>query len=221
MNKRNTGKTERPAGAAKKLLKKAGKPTAKAPAMRAEVRPAMASKPDAVQARLIRTIDALDQRLRVVEDIEAIKKLKALYCKYADGEIMGPTHDYDRFAELFVEDGVFIYEDLWNLVGREEIRRQIKDCQRIIFAFHRVTNAIIDVNGDTATGNWHVVVPMILPGDQATWVAGIYEEDYVRTTEGWRFKKLVFKPAFFTTYEQGWGRQRFLEGTPVDATPTA
>jgi ketosteroid isomerase-like protein len=156
---------------------------------------------------------SLAQKIRLLEDIEAIKQLKALYCKYCDGGWAGPTHDYDKIAELFTEDAV-TDGTAGRTEGRENIRRLYQSYQATPFAFHRVTNPIIAVAGDRATGEWHVLVALRRPDGQAVWVAGIYDEEYVRTADGWRIKTLKFTSAFITPYEQGWGRERELPVPP-------
>jgi len=156
---------------------------------------------------------SLAQRVRTLEDIESIKQLKALYCKYCDGGWAGPTHDFDQIAALFTEDAA-TDGTAGRTEGRENIRRLYRSYQATPFAFHRITNPIIKVTGDRATGNWHVLVALTRPGGQAVWVAGIYDEEYLRTTDGWRIKTLKFTPAFITRYEQGWGKERAVPVQP-------
>jgi len=45
-------------------------------------------------------------------------------------------------------------------------------------------------------------------------VAGIYDEEYVRTKDGWRIKTLRFTPAFITRYERGWGKEQTVPVPP-------
>jgi hypothetical protein len=77
------------------------------------------------------------------------------------------------------------------------------------FIVHYVTNPVIDVDGDTATGHWHALVTGTLPSREAMWTLGIYKEEYVRTTQGWKFKTLKFVTAANTTYDLGWGKKQF------------
>lgn len=165
---------------------------------------------------------SLAQRVRLLEDLEEIKQLKALYCQYCDGGWDRPTHDYDRIAALFTEDAV-TDGTAGRTEGRENIRRLYRSYQVTPFAFHRVTNPIIKVAGDQATGNWHVLVALARPDSQAVWIAGIYDEEYVRTRDGWRIKLLKFTPAFITRYEQGWGKERTAPVQPRrdDPNPAA
>jgi hypothetical protein len=150
---------------------------------------------------------ALERRVQLLEDREEIAKLKARYCNYVDGGWDRLTHDYDGVASLFVEEGVWEAGESPALRGetREGIRDYFKKAQNISFAFHRITNPIIEINDDTASGNWHVLVALTLPDGTRVWVAGIYNDDFVRTPEGWKFKTLSFRQAFLVPYEKGWG----------------
>ena len=44
----------------------------------------------------------LEKRLTVLQDIEAIKRLKAEYCDICDD-----AHNQDRIVAIFVEDGIW------------------------------------------------------------------------------------------------------------------
>src|SRR5713101_3583498 len=50
---------------------------------------------------------------------------------------------------------------------REGIRALLTSFQRFPFAFHRITNPIIKVDGDTATGAWYVQVPITLSAKES------------------------------------------------------
>lgn len=63
-------------------------------------------------------LEVLERRIRVLEDIEAIKKLKARYAYYCDD-----NYDADGIANLFVEDGIWDGGDFGRYQGREEIRK--------------------------------------------------------------------------------------------------
>jgi hypothetical protein len=146
----------------------------------------------------------LEQRVQVLEDIQAITELKASYCNAADGGWDRPSHDADQVASLFVEDGVWDGGKIGRGAGREGIRALFTSFQRFPFAFHRVTNPIIKVDGDTATGEWHVQVPITLEENRAFWLGGIYHDEFVRTPGGWKFKVLKVTSAFVSKNEQGW-----------------
>ncbi len=152
-------------------------------------------------------IEELEQRLRLLEDIEEIKGLKARYAAACDN-----NYDPDTIAGLFVPDGVWDGGDLGRAEGREAIRAFfVKAPKAFPFAIHNVMNPIIEVSGDSARGQWYLLQPLTMAkGNQAAWLAGRYEDEYVRTAEGWRFRRLRFTPIFLTPYEEGWAKKRFV-----------
>lgn len=135
----------------------------------------------------------LDQRIRRLEDIEAIRQLKARYCQACDDD-----HNPDAVAALFIEDG------LWEGVGTGPHARghaAIKDFMggirrsgRIVRSAHMVFNPIIEVEGDRARGFWQLL--MMYTGRAAGGgiehhrIIGFYEDVYVRLGGAWRFAEL-------------------------------
>jgi 3-phenylpropionate/cinnamic acid dioxygenase small subunit len=58
--------------------------------------------------------------------------------------------------------------------------------------YHRISNLVIDVDGDRATARSYVhALLMAIPGDSASWVdaLGHYDDELVRTPEGWQICK--------------------------------
>ena len=95
----------------------------------------------------------LERRLRVLEDIEAIKQLK--YC-YADACDRG--YDHDTLADFFTEDAVWDGGTFGRYEGREEIREFFCGVSTDIpFAVHYMMNPIISVDGDKASGRWYLM----------------------------------------------------------------
>jgi len=153
-------------------------------------------------------LEALARRIQVLEDVEAIKKLKARYCAYCDNQ-----YDAEGLASLFTPDAVW---DGGELLGRSEGREAIRtffqgSSQRLPFAIHHVMNPVIEVDGDTATGQWYLFQPCIRADqNQAFWLAARYDEAYLRVDGEWKFRRMTIDPSFYTPYDQGWARQRFL-----------
>ena len=55
--------------------------------------------------------------------------------------------------------------------------------------YHRLSNLVINVEGDRATARSYVhAVLMAIPDDPASWVdaLGHYDDELVRTPDGWR-----------------------------------
>lgn len=146
----------------------------------------------------------IEQRLQIFEDTIEISHLKASYCNAADGGWDRPSHNADKVASLFIDEGVWDCGEYGRVAGREAIRSLFREFQRFPFAFHRISNPVIKVNGDVATGEWHLLCPIIIDDKQSMWIGGMYNDEFVRTPEGWRFKNLKFTPAFSCKNEQGW-----------------
>jgi hypothetical protein len=59
----------------------------------------------------------LAKRITILQDIEAIKKLKAEYCDICDDD-----HNQDRIVTIFVRDGIWEGEGVGYAKGHAEIQ---------------------------------------------------------------------------------------------------
>ena len=64
------------------------------------------------------SLESLEKRIRVLEDIEEIKKLKHRYCALCDA-----NYNADALAELFTEDAVWDGQERGRNDGREARHR--------------------------------------------------------------------------------------------------
>jgi len=149
----------------------------------------------------------LAERMRALEDIEEIKRLKARYAAACDN-----NYDADAIAALFIEDAVWDGGSLGKAEGREKIRKFFRRAPEFFpFAIHHVINSMIEVDGDRAAGRWYLLQPATMAkGNQAVWLAAAYDDEYVRVGGQWRFKSLKVTANFLTPYEAGWVKQRFI-----------
>ncbi len=161
-------------------------------------------------------ITDLEARLRRLEDIEAIKQLKARYCAYCDD-----GYDADGIASLFTEDAVWDGGRTFGRAeGREAIRAHFVGAgDRVTIARHQVMNPIIEVEpdgtGDRATGHWLLFQPCTnagRDGEQAVWLAATYADTYRRDGDSWLISSTEIDVAFFSPFDTGWLDQRFLPG---------
>ena len=113
-------------------------------------------------------------RLQELEDIQAITRLKARYVHAADGGWTDkPPHDAEGVASLFVPDGVWDGGRFGRGEGHDGIRAYFQGAiETTPMVFHHTSSPDIQVDGDTATGSWHVVVPMIQAGVSSVLVMG-------------------------------------------------
>lgn len=152
-------------------------------------------------------LEALEKRIRRLEDLEAIKQLKARYAALCDA-----NYDADALAELFTVDAVWDGGQLGRAEGREAIRHFFQgSSQRIAFAIHNMLNPIIEVDGETATGTWYLFQTCTYTdGNRAVWGAATYHDHYVHENGIWKFQHVQITSHFWTPFEDGWARTRFI-----------
>ena len=129
----------------------------------------------------------LEKRITRLEDIEAIKQLKARYC-----EICDDMHNPSRVASVFVEDAIWESADFGKAEGHAAIQELFRDFKKMFsFSQHNITNPIIEVNGDRATGMWYIMGPWThAENDDEKWMALRYDDDYVKVNGEWKYSHL-------------------------------
>ncbi len=147
---------------------------------------------------------ALEKRITRLEDLEAIKQLKARYC-----EICDDNHDADRITSVFTKDAIWEGRGIGKAEGHDEIRKLFLGFQKTIsYSQHMVLNPIIEVEGCSATGIWYFFGPFtFFENNQAMWQAARYREDYEKVKGVWKIKHLRVKgPGMSANYEAGWAK---------------
>lgn len=147
----------------------------------------------------------IETRLRRLEDIEAVKQLKYRYCAACDAD-----YDCDRLAALFTKDAVWEGGEFGVYTGREAIREFFAGAPKLIaFAVHYVTNPIVEIDGDRATGEWFLWEPIVFSqGKRAMWLAATYHDHYRREKGQWLFERVALKLRMLTPYEKGFAKAR-------------
>ena len=148
------------------------------------------------------------KHLAVLQDIEAIKRLKAEYCDICDD-----AHNPDRMVSIFAEDGIWdgIREGkgVWRAQGHEDIRKLAKSfAERVSFSQHNVFNPRIEVNDNAAHGRWNFLGPFTFrKGNRQIWLAVFYEDDCVKVNGVWKFQRSGALVRMAAPYEEGWASQ--------------
>jgi SnoaL-like domain len=150
------------------------------------------------------TSEDLERRITVLEDIEAIKKLKARYCSVCDDD-----HNPDEITKLFASDGIWEGDGIGAHKGHAAIRALFERFRdRISFSQHNVMNPNITVSGDRAEGTWYFLGPFTFRKDnRQMWLAARYEEDYVKVNGDWKFAHLRAIGRMSAPYETGWAKK--------------
>ena len=153
----------------------------------------------------------LEARIQRLEDLEAIKQLKALYC-----EICDDGHDAERIVTIFTQDAVWEGKGIGKATGHEEIGRLFKGFgQAMSFTQHMTMNPRISVEGDEAQGTWYFFGPFTFRASdsqaaQAKWQAARYRETYQRVNGEWKIAHLrIEQPTMAVDYHKGWAESRY------------
>lgn len=132
-------------------------------------------------------------------------EIEALRGEFTDAGMMS---DYDRFAALFTEDGVWQIPDAdIRFTSRADIRAGVERMRSHWEYFvQNVHPGTIRLEGDTATGRAYVSEFGRFVDGNSHLNYALYHDRYRRTPSGWRFTERVYEI-------------RYHDSTPLPGTP--
>ena len=154
------------------------------------------------------TTDAPSAVLAQLDELEARAAVRRVMASYIDA--CDVEKDPELIADHFTPDGI------WQGVGKgEEFGRNVGRAaivemftvnpSRQPWTVHYLTSERIDVDCDTARGRWQCLeASVIRHGRQGVWMGVTYDNDFVRTPDGWRLSHIRCGEEFITPYDQGW-----------------
>ncbi len=158
---------------------------------------------EALEAR----IKALEKRLEVVEDIEAIKKLQKAYGYYVEHMM------YQEIIDCFSDSPEVCLNWLEGQYrGKEGVRKYFEFMKSAPPDFmHQVMQiaGIVDVNpdGKTARGRWYAFGGIFIPGEgdvRRSFVSGIYENGYVKEDGIWKILSIKWVIPYAVRIAEEW-----------------
>jgi ketosteroid isomerase-like protein len=150
-------------------------------------------------------MSSLEAQVRLLLDYQEIANLKATYLSNADGGWGKLSHNAEVVASLFAEDGVWKSDSHGEVKGRDAIRETFLKFQKAQpFAFHSAATPLIRVDGDYAEGEWHLIMFGTLHTGKPFWSAGVYEDKFKRTAEGWRLLQVYTRAVFINEWGGDW-----------------
>ena len=142
---------------------------------------------------ILARIGSLESRLHKAEhslhhlrDIESIRTLRMRY-----HEMISEGDRVHEISNLFVEEGE-IDADVFGR-GRHDAPEIRKFLTQPSFVKEFIHNHIVEVNGDTGTGRSYQEAMTVING-KALLICGRWDDEYVRTSDVWRFQKIMFSP---------------------------
>ena len=156
----------------------------------------------------------LESRLQRLEDVEAIRQLKARYGELVDArygrEGVKPPEQLEKLAreiaELFSTDAEWEGgKALGSCRGRQQIyERFLKPTLR--FSWHYFVKPQIEVDGDRASARWDILAPCTTQNGEAHWMAGVEDDEYVRVDGRWLHSRMTLRVVFMAPHATGWAR---------------
>jgi hypothetical protein len=166
----------------------------------------MSETPTVDLTQLLERLDALESR-------EAITGLMTSYMAATDAT----SGKGARVAVLFTEDGRWQSvgphgNPGWAAVGHEALIAKFdRNVDRMPFSAHFVTNAAVQLDGDTARGQFMYFQACTYRGDQPLWIAGSYDNDFRRVEGRWLLSHMRVHNFFTTPFDQGWVKVPHLQ----------
>jgi limonene-1,2-epoxide hydrolase len=156
---------------------------------------------------------SLEERVARLEDIEAIKNVKAQYAYYCD-----KGYQAEGFTSLFTDDAVWESNAFGTYHGKQEIYDFIDGLgkSQILWALHFMICPVVNVapDGQNATGTWYLLelATMTRPdGDErdAVIMTANYEDTFVKQNGEWKIKHVKVHFHQVSNLDQGWVEQPF------------
>ena len=124
-------------------------------------------------------------------------EIQQLYGRYAIGY---DTGNGGLWASAFTADGTFVLPGGKILSGRQQLTDFAAapgNNKGPTNVFHSNSNITIEPSRDGATGTSYVLLVNIGESGKPSALTGggIYRDEFVKTSEGWRIKKRVYQPA--------------------------
>jgi ketosteroid isomerase-like protein len=149
-------------------------------------------------ASLETEVAALRARVRHLEDAEDIRRLRMNYHYFINDGL------FERAAEIYTEDALVVWSTAGTARGHAEIVELFKSLpRRADFVKHFLSNHIVDVTGDEATGLAYVDARYAERG-LSVFIAAKYNERYRRTKAGWRISETLLDVYFWAPLQEGW-----------------
>lgn len=142
----------------------------------------------------------LERQVAVMRDEEAIRDLRRRYHERIN------EGRYDDLVELFTADAHVHFGSFGEARGAEALGRLFGETlfgDVVTFIKQFVHNHCVEVDGDLGTGFCYLEAKTVNSG-QSFLVAARYDDEYLRTADGWRISSMCLRPFFTVPVGHGW-----------------
>lgn len=171
----------------------------------------------------------LEQRVQRIEDESAIIRLQNIYGYYVDKRL------FDEVVDLFADSGTVEISHRGVYVGKEGVRRMFvsswsrngQGLARGQLFNHMMMQPVVHISADGrhANGRFRTFAQVGQYEQGVMWVEGLYENEFVKEGDTWKYSKMRFWPNFYVPEKEGFsGKVRpnieFDAAFPADLPPT-
>lgn len=147
-------------------------------------------------------IAALEARLRRLEDIEEIRRLRMRYHDFINQQ------KFDQIAQLFTDDASLDFGYVAQAKGMAEIHELfVRMPSNLSMIKQFIHNHIVDVDGDVATGTSYLDARYAQDGESVM-VASRFLETYKRLADGWKISTFQVEIYFSVPINKGWAGEQ-------------
>lgn len=153
------------------------------------------------------SLGELERRIQRLEDLEAIRRLKADYLAAIDAK------DLDTAVAMFTDDGTWEGHPFGTFRGRSAIR-ELMDSPEMAWSLHFVMAPAVSVADDglTATARWYLIqTATITESDgsnpNAVLLLATYDDKCVKRDGRWYFTQMVANIHHICALDKGWVRE--------------
>ena len=145
----------------------------------------------------------LERRIRALEEIEAIKRLKYRYWRCLD------LKKWDDLAECFTTDATVSYGDgRYRFSGIEAIMKFLRDSLSVetgSVTIHHGHHPEIDLTGDaTARGTWALYNYLFNEKQgRGVWIGAFYHDAYIKLGGEWKQRHVGYETVFHQEWSFG------------------
>ncbi|MFI5507696.1 nuclear transport factor 2 family protein [Mycobacterium sp. NPDC051804] len=120
-------------------------------------------------------------------DIDEIVAMTIRYATAID------SRRYNLLSTVFTADADLDYGEVGHWTGAAEVTEFMDVAHRgAANTLHRMSNQVVAVDGDAATARTYVDAMILGPDGSGVNAIGYYDDEAVRTAEGWRISKRTF-----------------------------
>lgn len=168
-----------------------------------------------VNEELISRLENLEKELARLNDIEAIRNLKAEHALASDD----PENLAKRLLAIVTDDIELDYGETFGVHKGIEIFKELVQDTPFIWTLHYMIPSKIEIaaDGKTAKGIWYLWEPATTPSpvdakETAMWLAGVYHDSYRKMPNGeWKISKMQLDSKLLCTYKDGWEKEKIID----------